>query len=201
MLTIYERGQPGYEDTLVSLSRRGDEDLARVEPDVRAILDAVRERGDDAILEYAERFDGRRPTSLVLSRDAWLKEARVVDPAVREALAAAADRIRRYHEHQRESGFRYEEDGVELGQRVQPVAAAAVYAPGGKARYPSTVLMTAVPARVAGVPMPFSSRAAARWWARGSRSRAFGCTSPSRAKASWTARPSATRRRMSTAGL
>jgi histidinol dehydrogenase len=151
MLTIYERGKPGYEDTLASLSRRGDEDLARVEPDVRAILDAVRERGDDAVLDYTERFDGRRPKNLVLSRETWLAEARQVDPAVRDALRAAGDRIRRYHEHQRESGFLYEEDGVRLGQRVQPVAAAAVYAPGGKARYPSTVLMTAIPATVAGV--------------------------------------------------
>ena len=152
MLTIYERGQPGYEDTLASLSRRGDEDLARVEPDVRAILDSVRAGGDEAVLDYTERFDGRRPQSLVLNRDEWLREARTVDPAVREALQAAADRIRRYHEHQIEPGFRYEEDGIELGQRIQPVAAAAVYAPGGKARYPSTVLMTAVPATVAGVP-------------------------------------------------
>ena len=151
MLTILEQGQAGYEDTLASLSRRGDEDLARVEPDVRAILDAVRERGDEAVLEYTERFDRRRPQSLVLNRDAWLKEARAVDPRIREALEAAGERIRRYHEHQRETGFRYEEDGIELGQRVQPVAAAAVYAPGGKARYPSTVLMTAIPATVAGV--------------------------------------------------
>ncbi|MGB8221374.1 MAG: histidinol dehydrogenase [Polyangiales bacterium] len=151
MLTIYEQGQPGYEDALVSLRRRGDEDLARVEHAVRAILDAVRDRGDEAVLEYTERFDGRRPESLVLHRDAWLKEARTVDPAVRASLQAAADRIRRYHEHQRETGFRYEEGGIELGQRVRPVTAAAVYAPGGKARYPSTVLMTAIPARVAGV--------------------------------------------------
>lgn len=151
MLTIYERGQPGYEDTLASLSRRGDEDLARVEPAVREILDAVRERGDEAVLDYTERFDGRRPESLVLPRDTWLREAGKVDPAVREALRTAGDRIRRYHEHQRESGFIYEEDGIRLGQRVQPVAAAAVYAPGGKARYPSTVLMTAIPATVAGV--------------------------------------------------
>ena len=129
MLRIYEQGQPGYEDTLASLSRRGDEDLARVEPDVRAILDAVRERGDEAVLEYTERFDRRRPPELVLKRDSWLREARTVEPATREALSAAGDRIRRYHEHQRDAGFRYEEDGVELGQRVKPVGAAAVYAP------------------------------------------------------------------------
>jgi len=151
MLAIHERGQASYEGTLRSLSRRGDEDLARVEPDVRAIVDAVRERGDEAVLEYSERFDGRCPEALVLDRDTWLAEAGRVDPAVRKALADAAERIRRYHEHQRDPGFRYEEDGIELGQRVQPVAAAAAYAPGGKARYPSTVLMTAIPATVAGV--------------------------------------------------
>lgn len=151
MLSVYERGHPGYDDALRSLSRRGDEDLARVEPDVRAILDAVRQRGDRAVLEYTERFDGRRPDPLVLSKETWLAEARKVDPSVRRALAAAGERIRRYHEHQREPGFRYEEGGIELGQRVRPVAAAAVYAPGGKARYPSTVLMTAIPATVAGV--------------------------------------------------
>lgn len=151
MLTIHERGEPRYEDALTSLSRRGDEDLARVEPQVRAILDAVRERGDEAVLQYTELFDGRRPDALVLDRDAWLSQARNVDSSIRDALRAAGDRIRRYHEHQREPGFLYEEDGIRLGQRVKPVSAAAVYAPGGKARYPSTVLMTAIPATVAGV--------------------------------------------------
>lgn len=151
MLKIYEQGHPGYEDTLATLSRRGDEDLARVEADVRAILDAVRERGDAAVLEYSERFDRRRPESLVLGREAWLAGTGEVHPEVHAALSAAGERIRRYHEHQREAGFRYEEDGVGLGQRVRPVSAAAVYAPGGKARYPSTVLMTAIPATVAGV--------------------------------------------------
>jgi histidinol dehydrogenase len=151
MLTIHTRGEPGYDETLASLSRRGDEDLARVEPEVRAILDAVRERGDQAVLEYTERFDRRRPDPLLLKREDWLKAARTVEPEIRNALTLAGERIRRYHGHQREPGFRYEEDGIELGQRVRPVAAAAVYAPGGKARYPSTVLMTAIPATVAGV--------------------------------------------------
>jgi len=77
--------------------------------------------------------------------------ANTVDKGVRQDLEQAADRIRRYHEHQRDPGFRYEESGVQLGMRVRPVAAAGVYAPGGKARYPSTVLMTAIPAAVAGV--------------------------------------------------
>ncbi len=152
MFAMHERGQPGYEDAVRSLSRRGDEDLARVEPDVRAILDAVRDRGDEAVIEYAERFEGRQLRSLVLDETAWRAEAAKAGPGVRASLAEAADRIRSYHEHQVDQGFRYEQGGIELGQRVRPVAAVAVYAPGGKARYPSTVLMTAVPASVAGVP-------------------------------------------------
>lgn len=151
MLAIHEQGEPGYEALLRSLARRGDEDLARVEPEVRAILEDVKTRGDTAVLELIERFEGRRPSRLVLDRNEWASGAATVAPAIRDALSAAADRVRRYHERQVDEGFRYEEDGIELGQRVTPVAAAAVYAPGGKARYPSSVLMTAVPAAVAGV--------------------------------------------------
>ncbi|HEY2734642.1 MAG TPA: histidinol dehydrogenase, partial [Polyangiales bacterium] len=81
----------------------------------------------------------------------WRERAKRVSDSTRSALAQAADRVRRYHEHQREPGFRYSEGGIELGQRVRPMRSAAVYAPGGKARYPSTVLMTAIPAAVAGV--------------------------------------------------
>ena len=152
MLTIHERGQPGYAEALAALSRRGDADLERVEPQVREILAAVRERGDAAVRELTERFEGRVQASLVVPEDEWRPEARAVEPAIRDALTEAAARIRRFHEHQRDVGFRYVEDGIELGQRVLPVRAAGVYAPGGKARYPSTVLMTAVPAAVAGVP-------------------------------------------------
>lgn len=152
MLTIHERGGVGYERALGLLEHRGEADLERVEPAVREILSAVRRRGDAAIMDFAEKFEARRPERIKLDDDAWRAEAKEVAPEVREALEAAAERIRRYHEHQRDPGFRYEEDGIELGQRVRPVRAAGVYAPGGKARYPSTVLMTAVPAAVAGVP-------------------------------------------------
>src|SRR5262249_15526600 len=72
-------------------------------------------------------------------------------PELRDALVLAADRIARYHEHQRTNGFFYEENGVRLGMRVRAVDRVGVYAPGGKARYPSSVLMSAIPARVAGV--------------------------------------------------
>lgn len=149
---IHERGQAGYEAALTELSRRGDADLSRVEPDVRAILDAVRDGGDAAVRALTERFEGRAQTDVVVPEAAWRATAREAPAEVRELLAAAAARVRRYHEHQRDAGFSYEEDGVRLGQRVRPVRAAGVYAPGGKARYPSSVLMSAIPAEVAGVP-------------------------------------------------
>jgi histidinol dehydrogenase len=152
MLTIHVRGSAGYDRALASLARRGDADLERVEPAVRAILSAVRERGDAALRELTERFEQRTTARLVGDRAAIEEGARALDPAVRSALQAAADRIRRYHEHQKDPGFRYEEDGISLGLRVGPVRAAGVYAPGGKARYPSSVLMAAIPAAVAGVP-------------------------------------------------
>jgi histidinol dehydrogenase len=152
MMRIHARGSADYAGALEALSRRGDSDLERVEPEVRPILRAVRERGDAALREYSERFDQRSLERIVWDRDAITEGARALDPAVRAHLEEAGERIRRYHVHQREPGFRYEEGGISLGLRVRPVKAAGVYAPGGKARYPSSVLMAAIPAAVAGVP-------------------------------------------------
>lgn len=153
MLTLHERGAPSYAATLKSLERRGEADLERVTPAVRQILDEVRARGDEALFEFAERFDGRRPAPLLLDRAAIDALADGAAPEDVKRLEAAAARIRAYHERQRESGFAFvDAEGIELGLRVRAVAAAGVYAPGGKARYPSTVLMTAIPASVAGVP-------------------------------------------------
>jgi histidinol dehydrogenase len=151
MLTRLDQDTPEYAKTLTDLARRGDADLERVEPAVREIITQVRERGDQALHEYSVRFDGRAPDAFV-TREVRERGRAAVPAATYSALEQAADRIRRYHEHQRDTGFRYVEDGIELGQRVRPMRSVAVYAPGGKARYPSTVLMTAIPAAVAGVP-------------------------------------------------
>ncbi len=152
MLTILARGAVDYDRALTHLERRGDADLAKVEPQVRAILDAVRTRGDAALVELTERFEQRRPERLSWDRAAMADGARGLEPRVRARLEEAAERIRRYHAHQIDRGFTYEEAGVRLGQRVRAVRAAGAYAPGGKARYPSSVLMAAIPADVAGVP-------------------------------------------------
>lgn len=151
-LTLIDQGSPDFKGTLAALARRGDTDLQRVEPAVRAILDEVQREGDVAVRRYVERFEQRKPASLLV-RDYGGKEAlEGLSPELRSALTEAADRIRRYHMRQKEqlTTFEYEEDGVALGSRVSPVQRAGVYAPGGKASYPSTVLMCAIPAQVAG---------------------------------------------------
>jgi histidinol dehydrogenase len=151
MIPIHLDGTPEFDASLAKLVARGADDLGAVEPAVREIVASVRARGDEAVLAYVEKFEKRTPASLVMrSFDGAAALARL-EPRLREAMQLAAARITRYHEHQREHGFRYEEEGVTLGMRVQPLARVGVYAPGGKARYPSSVLMTAIPARVAGV--------------------------------------------------
>jgi histidinol dehydrogenase len=145
-------GEPAFEARLAELSSRGESDLTRVEPEVRAILERVRAGGDAALRELTQRFEGREVTRLVWSKEQIDVEARKLPLDAFEALREAAHRIERYHRHQLERGFDYEEDGIRLGLRVRAVRAAGVYAPGGKARYPSSVLMSAVPAKVAGVP-------------------------------------------------
>lgn len=151
MLRTLVDGTQEFDSTLARLESRGEADFARVEPAVREILSAVRGRGDEAVQEYNERF-GRRSPRLVV-RDYGGEAALGRLPAdARAALELAAARIRSFHQRERDVGFRYtDDDGVTLGVRVLPVGRVGVYAPGGKARYPSSVLMAAIPAHVAGV--------------------------------------------------
>jgi len=130
----------------------GDEVLETV----RGILEDVRVRGDAAVLDYTSRFDRVEADSMadLEIRAQRLRDAVARIPAVqREALEVAAARIRAYAERQRLESWDYEEDdGTLLGQQVRPLDRAGLYVPGGKAAYPSSVLMNAVPAKVAGVP-------------------------------------------------
>jgi histidinol dehydrogenase len=153
LFAVVVEGTAEFDTLLAKLRRRGESDLARVEPAVREILEAVRQGGDRALATLVERFEQRRPARFFV-RDYGGAEALAGLPsAVRDALERAAERVRRYHERQREGlfGFEYEEDGVRLGSRVLPIERVGVYVPGGKARYPSSVLMSAIPAAVAGV--------------------------------------------------
>ncbi len=128
---------------------------AAVESTVREILDAVRARGDAALLEYTAKFDRLQAASvaeLEIPRERLEQALGGVPADQREALERAAARVRAYAEHQKMASWSYtEDDGTVLGQQVAPLDRAGLYVPGGKAAYPSSVLMNAVPAKVAGV--------------------------------------------------
>jgi histidinol dehydrogenase len=150
MLATVLEGKPDFEKLLARLAARGEADFARVEPVVREVLAGVRAEGDAAVQRYNERFGRRAPSLFVRDYPGAAALARLPADA-RSALEMAAARIRAFHERERDEGFRFEQEGITLGIRVLPVGRAGVYAPGGKARYPSSVLMAAVPAHVAGV--------------------------------------------------
>ncbi|HHJ1344534.1 histidinol dehydrogenase [Pseudomonas aeruginosa] len=119
------------------------------------IIAAVRSRGDAAVVEFTQRFDGLQAASmadLILPRERLELALTRITVAQREALEVAAERVRSYHEKQKQGSWRYTEaDGTVLGQQVTPLDRAGLYVPAGKASYPSSVLMNAIPAKVAGV--------------------------------------------------
>jgi histidinol dehydrogenase len=148
--------QPDFDRRLAELTAiEGslDEDVERT---VAGILDDVRHRGDTALLEYTERFDGvkaAKVSELEIPQSALQAALSGLDRAPRDALEQAAARVRAFHERQRADSWDYAEaDGTRLGQRVTPLERAGLYVPGGRAAYPSSVLMNALPAKVAGVP-------------------------------------------------
>jgi histidinol dehydrogenase len=158
-LPIHLAGSASFDAALSRLAARGGDDLEAVAPAVREILAAVRAEGDAAVRRYVERFERRTVGALVrtdFDGAAALARLEASHPGLGDGLAFAAERIERFHRRQRDAelagaSFRYEEDGITLGMRTRPIARVGVYAPGGKARYPSSVLMAAIPARVAGV--------------------------------------------------
>ena len=143
-----------YRDLDGLLAWNSDTD-AEVLSTVRKILDDVRDRGDAALLEYTNRFDRRELTDIgciELPPQRLADALETVTPAIKQALEQAIARIHAYHEHQKQTSWTYTEaDGTVLGQQVTPMDRVGVYVPGGKAAYPSSVLMNTVPAKVAGV--------------------------------------------------
>ena len=154
MLRLSTR-DPGFEQAfrrLVSERRESDEDVAR---DVSQILSQVRSGGDTAVAELTARFDGHSlsdDTSWQIEGPACREAFDALKPELRAALELAADRIRVHHEAQKPEDRDYTDDaGVRLGAKWLPVDAAGLYVPGGRAAYPSSLLMNAIPAKVAGV--------------------------------------------------
>jgi len=145
----------GFDAALEALTRYEAAQDDAVDTAARGIIAEVRARGDAALLEYTARFDrheARSMDSLELGREALEAALGAIAPAEAGALRAATERIRRFHERQRAESWEFEEaDGTRLGQRVTPLERVGIYVPGGKAAYPSSVLMNAIPAKVAGV--------------------------------------------------
>lgn len=139
--------------TLLAFDAEQDEaiDLAAA-----SILKQVRSQGDAALVRLTREFDRVQVThaaELEIPRSDWLSALAELPKAQRQALEAAAERVRSYHVHQIQKSWSYtEEDGTRLGQQVTPLDRVGVYVPGGKAAYPSSVLMNTIPAKVAGVP-------------------------------------------------
>ena len=128
---------------------------AGVNQRVLDIIDNVRSRGDAALVDYTRQFDSldvAQMSDLILNRERLELALTRITPEQRSALETAARRVREYHERQVQDSWRYTEaDGTVLGQKVTPLDRAGLYVPGGKASYPSSVLMNAIPAKVAGV--------------------------------------------------
>lgn len=131
--------------------RMSEQANAEVERTVSEILREVRERGDAALLDYTERFDGVRPQPLSVGTEEIDEAIALVGDAFLGILREAAENISAFHRQQKREGFRLERDGVLLGQRFTAIEKAGLYVPGGTASYPSTVLMDAIPAKIAGV--------------------------------------------------
>ena len=133
------------------LNRRID-DYAEYEGAVKEIVAKVRAEGDAALRYYAEKFDGGAPAGFELSREDRDAALARVSADYKAVLERSAANIREFHEMQKREGFRYTRpDGTVLGQKVTPIERVGIYVPGGTASYPSTVLMNAIPAKVAGV--------------------------------------------------
>ncbi len=129
---------------------------ASINQRVLEIIDNVRRRGDAALIDYTRQFDGldvAQMSDLILPRERLELALTRITAEQHAALETAARRVREYHQHQAQDSWRYSEaDGTVLGQQVTPLDRAGLYVPGGKASYPSSVLMNAIPAKVAGVP-------------------------------------------------
>ena len=152
-MKVCKHSDPDFGATLKAVINRANLDLVTHDVTVREILKQIKERGDAALLEYTSRFD---------QYDLSLEEMKVTQGEIDEArkkvddkeiaaLRRAAENIREFHGRQVQESWKYEKNGVLLGQSVRPLETAGIYVPGGKASYPSSVLMNAIPAKVAGV--------------------------------------------------
>jgi histidinol dehydrogenase len=174
LVRTFGRGAKAAEALIVTLEQRGAANMGRVEPVVREILADVRQRGDEALRDYAGRFDSLRPEDpLLVSRDEMKAAWDATAPKLQEAMRIAQANIRAFAEAQKPKEWTITAtEGVKTGQIVRPLGSVGCYVPGGRYPLPSTLLMTATPAQVAGVerivvcsPKPAKETMAAAWLA------------------------------------
>ena len=153
-MKVISTQEDSFDEELCSIIDRRNRVPQDVEDTVAAIVADVEARGDDALFEYTGQFDGISLTPRTVEVSAGEIEAAfsAVDPADVDILRFSVARIGTFHERQRVESWSYSDDeGIELGQVIRPLSRVGIYAPGGRATYPSTVLMAAVPAKIAGV--------------------------------------------------
>src|SRR3954471_3968996 len=151
MIRVFEKSNPDFQRKLDALCNRSSEMTADVETAARKTIARVRAEGDAALRALTAEFDKRQLGAIELPAAEWDQLAARTTPDVMAALEHAARRVRVFHERERHASYEISEEGIRVGSRVDPLNRIGIYVPGGKARYPSTVIMTAVPARVAGV--------------------------------------------------
>ncbi len=144
------RGRYFKEDESIEfLIKRGDIETEKYEPIVKTIIKEVKERGDEALVEFTEKFDKVKlnPEDLVIPFEELEKAYNEIEDDVRWAYEVAYERIYEFHENQKEKSFFKEEEGMILGQKITPLEVVGLYVPGGKAAYPSSVIMNTAPAK------------------------------------------------------
>ena len=154
-ISVIDSREDDFLDNLEVLSKWTSTSNPDLERKVAEIMAGVREGGDRVLVDYTNLFDHRACENideLSICKSRLTEALSTIDPTVRNALESAAKRIRDYHIHQKQESWRFTEiDGTMLGQKITPLDRVGIYVPGGKASYPSSVLMNAIPARVAGV--------------------------------------------------
>ena len=156
LITRLNSQSDGFADRLKTLLAFDASEDDSIEHATATILKQVRQRGDAAVMDYTRQFDGvdaQQMSDLQIHPEQCQQALNDLPANIRQALQTAADRIRHYHEHQTIDSWSFTEpDGTVLGQTITPIDRVGLYVPGGKAAYPSSVLMNAIPAKVAGVP-------------------------------------------------
>ena len=141
------------EELLKKLDERGSNDNSKYLAIVKDIISNIKANGDDALIEYTNKFDSPNITkeNIKVTEQEIIDGYNSISDDLKETYKIAMDRIKRFHEHQKETTWTYEDNGEILGQKITPLEYVGLYVPGGKAAYPSTVFMDAIPAMVAGV--------------------------------------------------